>query len=210
MIQKTKDKESGIAHVAVILAAVIVLAVAAFGGWYVWQKNNEESIADKSNQQTTQNQEQQNTDPEDGKYLAISEWGVQIPLSDEISGAYYKLEKDGLEEHVYLYDANFDQMINSNGISCGGSNKYNFYAISRISSDDVSTLEAHEISRYKRFDFINNYQFKTTKNKAIINCLYSNPNGPYEEEFIDQNILKEASEKETALEASIKNISKLN
>ena len=73
------------------VAIVLVLAILAFAGWYVWQKNNKKD-ASKPNGQTARNEtkkpdEQKPTDPsEGGKYLVITEWGVRFPLPEVLKG----------------------------------------------------------------------------------------------------------------------------
>lgn len=75
------------------VAIVLILAVLAFAGWYVWQKNSNKKDTNKPNGQTSQNQnndtkkpdEQKPVDPtEGGKYLVITEWGVRFPLSAQL------------------------------------------------------------------------------------------------------------------------------
>lgn len=80
--------EKGIAHLGVIIAALVVTAAVAFGGWYVWQKNGDDKT-DKSNDSQGNNSQsnKESTDPsEEGKYLVIKEWGVRFELPEELKG----------------------------------------------------------------------------------------------------------------------------
>lgn len=83
-----------------IVVIVTVLAVAGFGGWYVWDKNRSAGNDLKSADTTSQNgQNQQPSKPsttetakeasdpsEGGKYLVIREWGVRFLLPEELRG----------------------------------------------------------------------------------------------------------------------------
>lgn len=81
--------EKGIAHLGVIIAAIVVVAAVAFGGWYVWQKNRDDKNGNGSNN-SQNNQNEEPSDPsEGGKYLVISEWSVRFELPEELRGDIY-------------------------------------------------------------------------------------------------------------------------
>lgn len=79
-----------------IMAVVLVVAFIIATGWFVWQKDKNNSTS--SNQtnttstqpQTNTNTQQQNPIPSDpaegGKYLVIAEWGVRVPLPESLKG----------------------------------------------------------------------------------------------------------------------------
>lgn len=88
MKQSASQKGFGTIGVAAI---ILVVAVIAFAGWYVWNKNGKDDT--KPTSQATQNQnqpkpdEQKPADPtEGGKYLVISEWGVRFQLPEDLRG----------------------------------------------------------------------------------------------------------------------------
>jgi len=72
---------------------ILVVAVLAFGGWFIWSKTRKKDNT-STNSTTTQNQNQKNankdqqtTDQSDGgKYLVIKEWKVRLPLSESLRG----------------------------------------------------------------------------------------------------------------------------
>lgn len=72
-------KEKGFAHVALIAVAVIILALAAFGGWWVWEKNKE---GRKTNDAAAQNTDQENEEkvkaPEGWKLYQNNEAGFSF------------------------------------------------------------------------------------------------------------------------------------
>src|SRR6185295_6100373 len=94
-----KINSSGFSQIAVV-GALLVLLLVGFGGWYVWHSNHKNDT-NKSNSEATGNtntkgQLNPQSDPtEGGKYLAIQEWGVRIPLPVELQGdnVYYKIRQ---------------------------------------------------------------------------------------------------------------------
>jgi hypothetical protein len=84
-----RNRSQGFTRAIVLL--VTVIAVAGFGGWYVWHKSHAKTPTTSSNntQQTptTHKTAPPTADPsEGGKYLVIKEWGVRIPLAEELRG----------------------------------------------------------------------------------------------------------------------------
>lgn len=103
MKQEINQKGTGAIGIIVI---VLTIAVVAFAGWYMWNKNKKDGT-NKPTGQTAQNQdqpkpdEQKPADPtEGGKYLVISEWGVRFPLSEELQGDV----EYGIRKNVLLND----------------------------------------------------------------------------------------------------------
>ena len=86
--QKINQKGFGAIGVAAI---ILVVAIIAFAGWYVWNKNKKDDTKPTGQTAKSQNQpepdEQKPADPtEGGKYLVISEWGVRFPIPDSLKG----------------------------------------------------------------------------------------------------------------------------
>jgi len=93
------NKESGLAHIGLIIAAVLVVAAIAFGGWYVWDKNkkNDQKASNATSQNTNQAGQKESDPSEGGKYLVIKEWGVRFELPEELRGdVYYQITKNDL------------------------------------------------------------------------------------------------------------------
>ena len=69
-------------------ALLIALTIAVAGGVWIFRAQH-----NQSNQQTTRPTTQQNPPVEPQKtaqqYLVISQWGIKLPLSDDIADAYY-------------------------------------------------------------------------------------------------------------------------
>ena len=88
------QKGFSVVEVVVVLAMVAVLAV---GGFFVWQKNKDDS-AKKSDAKTSQSEEEPSDPSEGGKYLVIEEWAIKLPLNDDIAEAYYTFSSDDLAD----------------------------------------------------------------------------------------------------------------
>lgn len=69
--------EKGIAHLGVIIAALVVTAAIAFGGWYVWQKNGDDKT-DKSNNSQVSKEEPPLTG--ESSYLSLTSSNVRLTL----------------------------------------------------------------------------------------------------------------------------------
>lgn len=103
-MKQINNKESGIAHVAVVLVAIIVIAAAVFGGWYVWQKNDKDKSTDADMTQNNQNEEKPSGDPsEGGRYFVISEWGVRFELPDDLRGDLLSYESNAAASGTILF-----------------------------------------------------------------------------------------------------------
>lgn len=195
---ENSHNSQGFAHIGLILAVLAVIAAVALGGWYVWHSDRDDN---KSNSTTknSNSQNEQNDPHENGRYLVIEEWEVKIPLSDEISRAYYTFSSDDLGEYVSIYDAGFDEMENANGVLCGGNNKYKFYSITRTEQDKVPSLNEREASpEYRSFPFTDDYVFGGLgAHQAPPYCanLNTDPSSEFQD---DTSILEIANDKEQA------------
>lgn len=200
----SKKSQSHGFSLVVVLVTVAVIAAAGSGGWYVWQKNKNSELTDNKaassiqNNSSKENKSVQNDPSENSKYLVIEEWGVEIPLSDEISKAYYLFRSDDSGEYAELYDADFDNEKNANGVSCGGVNKFQLYSISRVKSKDINLLSELDRSRFQKFSFTDEWMFSGIgAHQAPPPCsnLNSDLSQPYQE---DTNVLEIAERKEEA------------
>jgi type II secretory pathway pseudopilin PulG len=84
-----RNKQKGFSLVEGLLIFVIV-GVLVGTGWYVWQSNKktDKTLNDTGNSHVVPSKKVAEKKVET-KYLVIKEWGVQLPLSNSISDAYY-------------------------------------------------------------------------------------------------------------------------
>lgn len=206
------NSQSGFSPIVLVLILVFILAL-GLGSWYIWQRNHK--IDDQANSAQTEQATEAN-DASDGasyeaeEYLVIQELGIKIPLTDEISGAYYTFHSDELVEYVSLYDSGFDQLENANEVSCGGENKYQIYSVSRAKPENVAVLNEFAGPEYKSFPFTDEYMFGGLgAHQAPPPCsdLNFGTDEPYQE---DENILRVANDKEQAFNQSFNNLQPIN
>ena len=108
---RTQIKQAGF-NIVELLVIVVAVGIIGAGGWFVYQHNrtrvtNAEAGGTPSSSQ--QNTQQQSTTPAPTvSYLSITEWGIKLPLSSEISDAYYVVptniskNPDGKPSGLYL------------------------------------------------------------------------------------------------------------
>ena len=109
-----KTNQKGFSAVLILLI-VIMLVIIGFAAWYVWDKQHgskattpQNQQLDRDNNQTNQSSNQQNTQSSNSKNnLVITEWGVQIPLTDEIFDAAYYINSSGGDETAAIYMTSF-------------------------------------------------------------------------------------------------------
>jgi hypothetical protein len=186
------NKSRGFSALETIIVVIVVVAL-GLGGWYVWQRNPETPV-------------DQSDFSENGSYLVIKEWGVEIPLTEEIADAYYEFRSDNLAEYVALYDASFDRLKNSNGVSCGGDNAFQLYSITRAKPENIESLNEFAGPRYQKFPFTDEWLFGGLgANQAPPPCsnLNPDPQGAYQE---DTAILSTAAKKENAFDTAFKGL----
>src|SRR5579862_4514925 len=95
---------------SVVEALVVVVAVVAIGlaGVLVYQHNRTKTTGATGGTQTTNQQTTTTTPAPTVSYLAVKEWGVQLPLSSAINDAYYTVpsgissDPDGKPSGIYL------------------------------------------------------------------------------------------------------------
>lgn len=183
---------------AIIVTIVLIVAALAFATWYIWQSNKNDDASTnnegQSNQQTDNNQE------EEQKYLTIEEWDVKIPLQSEVQSAYYEFESQGAAEYARIYDADFDSLENSNGVSCGGDNKFQIFAMGRIAPESLDEIEIEtERQDFETVTFTDEYLFSGVgAHQSLPICSMLNPESAGDVEY-DQDILDIEQQKENAL-----------
>lgn len=180
--------------IAVIVLAIIFVIILATTAWLVWQKTS-------SNGKGSTNSSQAPADKEAARYLTIKEWDVKVPLSESIMDAYYEFQSQGDGEFVALYDAGFDSRKNSNGVSCGGDNRYQFYSMSRIKKDELPSIEVEGAEAlYRTFPFTDQYLFSGLRaHQSAPPCGHLNldPDSPPQN---DTEIFTIANQKEEAFD----------
>lgn len=206
-------KQSGFSTVETIIA-LFVIAALAFSGWLFWQRNQDNTEDNK--QHSRSKNEQQTADKPKTQYLVIEEWGVKLPLSDPISGAFYEgtVQQDGSPSSIALYDTGFNALTNANGESCNG---YIFFAISRARTEDVQALTdpnspsyGGPSGTYRQFSFSDEYQFSGLgQHQTGPSCLMLDP-GSDEARESDRKIMEAANTKEQAFEAAFDQLQPVN
>ncbi len=95
----------------IYIALLLIVFIAAFGGWKIYKQKNENSksssISEVNNKTSEQYQRKDNA-----KYLVIKEWGVKLPLTDNISDASYLYNSNNA---VYLTTAGIEKITGCSG-----------------------------------------------------------------------------------------------
>lgn len=79
-----KQKQTGFTVIEALLL-VIALSIIGFGGYYVWNSNQQ---SNKSLSQAEQTSQKTSPIQKDQKYLTIKEWGVRFPYSGSDTYSY--------------------------------------------------------------------------------------------------------------------------
>lgn len=186
----------------ILLITLVVLAGVGFAGWYVWKQNhteNKNTTSSSASTQTSSSSKQDSTTSKQ-KYLVITEWGVKIPLSSEISGAYYKLEVQDNAEYARIYDAGFDNLKNSDGVSCVDS-PFEIYVIGRTTPAKVAAASSSTEPEFKKYPFTNDYLFNGLgAHQSAPDCLFLN------DQTQDTTISNAENQKERAFDAAFKEL----
>jgi hypothetical protein len=144
---KKYSNQSGFAVLEIILIFVI-LGIVGFTGWYVWnsKKNTNKtydssSAASQAKAASSKKSSNAKPAPPPQQYLVIKEWGVKIPLSASITGAYYVIKNSPPEEMAYLLDSGFDNTANANGVKCKDGYEPGMYVIARVHTADIGQID---------------------------------------------------------------------
>ncbi len=103
--------QKGFAHIAMVLAVIVVAAV-GFTGWWVWRDNHKTKPAITSSSTPTSNISTVPATTQ--KYLTIKEWGVRMKLVSNISDIYYTVNG----QDISLGLRSLDQLETKDGSSC--------------------------------------------------------------------------------------------
>lgn len=145
---RKNSNQSGFAILEIIII-LIILGLVSFTGWFVWHKHNtnkahnSSSAASQAKAASSKKSSNAKPAPPPQQYLVIKEWGVKIPLSAQITGAYYTLRSSPPEEFVDLLDTGFDNTSNSNGVSCHGGYT-TMYVIARVKTQDIGQVDDNQ------------------------------------------------------------------
>ncbi len=186
-----------------ILLIVVVIGVVGFAGWYVVisknsKQNNSIEVVSKSNnaepaiEANTSTENSNNTESisetNDNfknsnikqEYLDIVEWGVRIPLSSEIRGAYYKVN-DSFEQSasnptsLTIYSEETDGLIGSGGVSC--KDEYIAFLIRFPSNDSYWQSDDTDADLFRPTIDIDGFSFGASTIKQYgPPCFAKNPN----------------------------------
>jgi hypothetical protein len=175
MKMKTRTNQKGFAALQTLLLLIIVAMIAGVG-YYVWHANKSASDTLARASQESQNapvlksakkptSTQSNANQ---SYLLIKEWGVKLPLSTNDIGTYYTAPTSyKLSQTVSLFDKGIDEFKNSKGISCKNPG-YPMFIITRVKTNDVTTstdenssnfIVETNASMFKSFNFDKIYSY---------------------------------------------------
>jgi len=143
--------QKGFTHPLMLSLVILLAGIIVFTGWYVWNssQNADNSIDSADNLSETTGtkikntqQKSQSATKQSNNYLEIKQWGVKLPLGDSIKNAYYVLRASGPDtvESVELFDEDFDNLKNKNGVSCKDPD-FPIYVISRIKEDNMRKID---------------------------------------------------------------------
>jgi hypothetical protein len=164
-----KKNEKGFNVIEGMLIFVIV-AILAGTGWYVWDSNKKTNTllnsADK-NSSSIVKQPSQNQISTDAKkttqYLDIKEWKIKLPLSNQISDAYYVMStsSQGSEQPdtIWLGVKSIDSVMECSAANAnnGGSPLAGLVKVSTTQADPVSG-EGYQ-KKYPDGTTINNFYY---------------------------------------------------
>lgn len=123
---KLKNNQSGLAHVAVILLAVVVIGVVGFAGWKVWDStrtdSSTQSTTPTTTSATTDTSQEPTVDPNEG-YLVIKQWGLRFKTPSGLTGVKYVINDDTVAFYAKPKGANVEYVGNYDKLE-NGSPKY--------------------------------------------------------------------------------------
>jgi len=198
---------------------ILILAVASFGGWYVWHTQKAKPVVTNSSTPvTTSTTPTTSTSPTaNQKYLNITEWGLKLPLSVADRTAYYTIQTikvggNPVGAGVSIFDNSIDRLKNPKGVSCKDL-KFPLFIIQRVNKSYA--LQAANpkddlydpTTAYKTLslDSQKNYEFSgVAAHQAAPTCSYSTEDSTGN--TIYQNILDKYTVVEEALTESYEKI----
>jgi hypothetical protein len=152
------------------LLILVIIAIIGGVGYYVWHsKKQTKNVADSSQLSTIKKSSTVSDNQKTKSSLTIKEWGIKIPLTDQIKDAYYTPDSGTLTETFTLRVHSLDGEP-----ACTTSEQMPAY-IKRISSADLHYLESqHEVSAIPPGADIDGYYYYIGIDKED-NCV-KNPN----------------------------------
>lgn len=200
-----RNKQSGFSTIEVIVI-IAIAALLVLGGWYFWQRTQTSTSSDNRTPHT-ESAQQASDEKGEKQYLVIKEWDVQLPLNDEISDAYYVFEGD----FISIRDTSFDNMKNTDGVSCSGWDNM-LYTIARAKSQDVAAITdptnpayTGPSAPYRAFPFSEEYQFSGLgPHQAAPECAHLDSGS------LDKSIIEAEGKKEQAFEAAFDQLQPVN
>lgn len=211
-MKKLNKNQSGFSMEFIILL-ILLLILLAILGWWVWgqSKSKKSSSPPPATPSSSKSDKAESKPPPPPavKYLEIKEWGLKMPLGDDISGAYYTFRPKNagdVGEYVDIFDAGFDSTANKNGVKCLDKT-FPLFVIGRVSVADIAKVEGPDASGYKILAVSNAYQFNGSEaHQANPVCADLTPNGNYTE---DKTIIDLLGVKQKAITTAYSKIVKL-
>jgi hypothetical protein len=184
-------KQNGIAHIGMLLSAVVVMGVIGTIGWKVLHgsvANGSPPIATSGATTNKKVESTAKTTKSEGYALVIKEWGVEIPLSSKDSGAYYTVDTDTKQNisdptNLTVYAKEIDALVGPTGKSCEG--EYIAYLLRLPSSDarwqPAQTVDDGNVSPlFGKRIVIGDYRYAiATKKSYGPECFENNTTGDY-------------------------------
>lgn len=210
-MKKLNKNQSGFSMEFIILL-ILLLILLAILGWWVWSqsksKDNSSTPATPASKKADK-EESKPAPPPSVKYLEIKEWGLKMPIGDDITGAYYTVRPVNANdpaEYVDIFDGGFDKTANANGVKCLDKD-FPLFVIGRVKQTDLAKVEGPDASGYKQLAVSNTYLFNGSEaHQAYPVCANLTPNGNFTE---DKTILDVLKVKQTAITTAYSKIVKL-
>jgi|GEM_PF-1612869 len=199
--------------IEIIILMLLLIILLAIIGWWVMSQKKQKSSAPQSSTPSSQQAEKSKTKPTPPppavKYLEIKEWGLKMPIGDDISGAYYTVRQSvqgDPAEYVDIFDGGFDGTANSKGVKCLDKT-FPLFVIGRVKQADLAKVEGPDADGYKKLDVSDTYLFNGSEaHQAYPVCANLTPNGNYTE---DKTIIDLLSIKQKAITTAYSKIVKL-
>jgi prepilin-type N-terminal cleavage/methylation domain-containing protein len=203
----------------IIELIVVILVVGILGavGWYVFSHRSQAKQKSSATQQTSKPKsdtgESKSSTKDKTKYLKIKEWGVELPLSSQISTAYYTFTpatSANPEQGVALYDKDFDDTKNIEDVKCADP-QYPLFIMTRIRKADIPKLDERQQGLHNGPAAITlgDYSFTgIASGQAYPMCAYLHDASGAENGQLDDNILSIAHDKKADLGEAYKQLRK--
>ena len=206
-MKKLNQKGFGVIEWLLLLIILIILALIGWWGSQQSKSNNSSSTPESSQQ--SKKTEPAKTEPKAVKYLEIKEFGIKMPLGDEITGAYYVIRaqtQGDPAEYADIFDAGFDGTANKNGVKCKDAS-FPLFVVGRVKQADLAQVGEQDKDSYKQLAVSNVYLFSGTEaHQANPVCSDLTPNGNY---TADTAVMDTLTAKQKAITAAYSKVAKL-